>query len=330
MEVHHHSHNPKKWKEYLTEFLMLFLAVSMGFIAENLREKHIENERSEELMHAFINDVKENQKQLDSLIINNQRLSYYYDSMVFDNGFGKRQIDLIKLSDDLDFTMYRFINKKTIFEQMKSSGALRYIQDKEILKSMLRYEENADYAERRSMDNETDHYNNRFRTTMDEILPLSFYKYISEDNFKTITKMDSLVNPGRYENYKIYGAEIKKDLENTKFTKEQPEKWRMTFDFFKVIDKQFKKLVPDAYLKQHTQASMTHEYQILDTAFSTATINYNWQTALHRDAGDYEGGFGNLCICVPSGKYIINNHIRVTQTEDYFHDGDLFSKTEED
>jgi hypothetical protein len=43
-----------------------------------------------------------------------------------------------------------------------------------------------------------------------------------------------------------------------------------------------------------------------------------------------EGGFGDLCICVPSGKYIINNHIRVTQTEDYFHDGDLFSKTEED
>jgi len=221
MEVHHHSHHPKKWKEYLTEFLMLFLAVSMGFIAENVREKHIENERSEELMHAFINDVKENQKQLDSLIINNQRLSYYYDSMVFDNGFGKRQIDLIKLSDDLDFKMYRFINKKTIFEQMKSSGALRYIQDKEILKSMLRYEENADYAERRSMDNETDHYNNRFRATIDEILPLSFFRYISEDELKNTTKMDSLVNPGRYENYKNYSNAIKKDLANTKFTEEQ-------------------------------------------------------------------------------------------------------------
>jgi hypothetical protein len=221
MEVHHHSHKPKNWKEYITEFLMLFAAVSMGFIAENIREKHIEDERAEELMHAFINDVQENQKQLDSLIINNQRLSYYYDSMVYENGFGKRQIDLIKLSDDLDFKMYRFINKKTIFEQMKSSGALRYIQDKEILKSMLRYEENADYAERRSMDNETDQYNNKFRATIDEILPLSFYKYISESNLKTITKMDSLVNPGRYENYKIYGAEIKKDLENTKFSKEQ-------------------------------------------------------------------------------------------------------------
>ncbi len=231
MEVHHHSHNPKKWKEYLTEFLMLFLAVSMGFSAENLREKHIEDERSEELMHAFISDVKENQKQLDSLIMNNKRLSYYYDSMVYDNGFGKRQIDLIKLSDNLDFKMYRFINKKTIFEQMKSSGALRYIQDKEILKSMLRYEENADYAERRSMDNETDHYNNRFRTTMDEILPLSFYKYISEDNLKSITKIDSIVNPRRYENYKKYGAEIKRDLENTRFTKEQVNKLAKAWHF---------------------------------------------------------------------------------------------------
>ena len=43
-----------------------------------------------------------------------------------------------------------------------------------------------------------------------------------------------------------------------------------------------------------------------------------------------EGGYGDLCICVPSGKYIINNHIRVTETEDYFHDGDLLSKTEEE
>jgi hypothetical protein len=43
-----------------------------------------------------------------------------------------------------------------------------------------------------------------------------------------------------------------------------------------------------------------------------------------------EGGFGDLCICVPSGKYIINNHVRITETEDFFHDGDLLSKTEEE
>lgn len=42
-----------------------------------------------------------------------------------------------------------------------------------------------------------------------------------------------------------------------------------------------------------------------------------------------DGGFGDLCISIPSGKYIINNHIRITDTEDYFHDGNLLEKAEE-
>jgi hypothetical protein len=42
-----------------------------------------------------------------------------------------------------------------------------------------------------------------------------------------------------------------------------------------------------------------------------------------------EGGFGDLCICIPSGKYSINNHIRITETEDYTHEGSLLEKAEE-
>ena len=42
-----------------------------------------------------------------------------------------------------------------------------------------------------------------------------------------------------------------------------------------------------------------------------------------------DGGFGDLCISIPSGKYIINNHIRITDTEDYFHDGSILDKAEE-
>ena len=51
MEVHHHpqlEHKPKPWKEYLLEYLMIFLAVMTGFFAESYREhlsdKSIENE----------------------------------------------------------------------------------------------------------------------------------------------------------------------------------------------------------------------------------------------------------------------------------------------
>jgi hypothetical protein len=42
-----------------------------------------------------------------------------------------------------------------------------------------------------------------------------------------------------------------------------------------------------------------------------------------------EGGFGDLCICVPSGKYIINSSIRITETEDFFHNGSLLEKAED-
>ncbi|HJP61786.1 MAG TPA: hypothetical protein VJ844_00005, partial [Mucilaginibacter sp.] len=41
MEVHHHPdlhHKPKPWKEYLLEYLMIFLAVMTGFFAESFRE----------------------------------------------------------------------------------------------------------------------------------------------------------------------------------------------------------------------------------------------------------------------------------------------------
>jgi hypothetical protein len=82
----------------------------------------------------------------------------------------------------------------------------------------------------------------------------------------------------------------------TKFTKDQPEKWKETFAFFEAIDQQFKSLVPEAHEKQYQRASKTPDFQILDTAFSTATINYNWQTALHRDIGDFDEGFGNLVV----------------------------------
>jgi hypothetical protein len=42
-----------------------------------------------------------------------------------------------------------------------------------------------------------------------------------------------------------------------------------------------------------------------------------------------EGGFGELCICVPSGKYIINNSVRIIDYEEYFHDGSILEKAEE-
>jgi hypothetical protein len=40
-----------------------------------------------------------------------------------------------------------------------------------------------------------------------------------------------------------------------------------------------------------------------------------------------DGGYGNVCILVPSGKYKIVNDIRVTEVETFYHEGTLIEKT---
>jgi hypothetical protein len=64
----------------------------------------------------------------------------------------------------------------------------------------------------------------------------------------------------------------------------------------------FKKLIPDSYEKQLKRANEKPHLQIPDTSFSTITINRNFRTALHKDAGDFSGGFGNLTV-IERGKY---------------------------
>src|ERR1051326_1573946 len=61
MEVHHHSNTqPKKrFRHYLWEFLMLFLAVFAGFLAENQREHYVEHQREQQYMRSMIKDLEQ-------------------------------------------------------------------------------------------------------------------------------------------------------------------------------------------------------------------------------------------------------------------------------
>jgi len=42
-----------------------------------------------------------------------------------------------------------------------------------------------------------------------------------------------------------------------------------------------------------------------------------------------DGGWGDLCICVPSGKYQITNNVRITDHETFNHEGSLLDKVNE-
>jgi hypothetical protein len=70
MEVHHHpqlEHKPKPWKEYLLEGFMIFIAVFMGFIAENIREDISNNEHVRQLSSRLVQDLKADTAQLASI-----------------------------------------------------------------------------------------------------------------------------------------------------------------------------------------------------------------------------------------------------------------------
>ena len=61
MEVHNHPHHPthkKKWAEYLLEFFMLFLAVFLGFVAENVRENRVNLEIEKHNIESFISNLE--------------------------------------------------------------------------------------------------------------------------------------------------------------------------------------------------------------------------------------------------------------------------------
>jgi hypothetical protein len=129
-------------------------------------------------------------------------------------------ISLPDLANTLEFWMYRFINRKTIFEQMKSSGALRYIQNQEVLNAILQYEDNANLAEFRSVETETQYYFDHFRPGLQKLLPPSFFILRGIDN-PSLRRINSTIHPGFYKNYKVHNKELRKQLEDTKLSIDQ-------------------------------------------------------------------------------------------------------------
>ena len=145
MEVHHHTHHPKKWKEYITEFLMLFLAVTLGFFAENLREHYVEKEREEkfiQIVHEdLLNDIN-SLNRIDSLY--NIRIAKE-DSLIsmLSNPDLQNTNDLYYLAR-INSVRNFFHHSKNGFQQLKNAGGLRLIQDIDIIKKIQAYENSVD------------------------------------------------------------------------------------------------------------------------------------------------------------------------------------------
>jgi hypothetical protein len=121
---------------------MLFLAVFLGFVAENVREGQMEKVKEKEYMHSLVKDLEADTSIINETVKYNERM-YTGNSLL---------LPLLQLPNKDSqtlrkiYTLYFFtqnfsteINDPKTFEQLKSTGDMRLIKNKAVLDSMAKY-----------------------------------------------------------------------------------------------------------------------------------------------------------------------------------------------
>ena len=147
MEVHHHPdlhHKKKNFKEYFLEFLMIFLAVSMGFIAENTREYFSDNAKEKEYINSFIRNLQDDSTHLTNTISENlgkleklNRLMSLSSKNISDTL--NRKLLYRYTAQSIGFYSEFKSNDATML-QLTNSGGLRFIRKGHIADSIAKYD----------------------------------------------------------------------------------------------------------------------------------------------------------------------------------------------
>ena len=146
MEIHanhlHHAPGEKIW-HYFFEFLMLFLAVFCGFIAENWREQLKEHKREKEFIHSIVEDLKSDTLQSDKILVQLRRTNTGIDSVL--NALSSTEImensnNAYRLwTKNLDIRT--FISNDRTIQQLKNNGELRLIRNKAVSDRIMKYDQ---------------------------------------------------------------------------------------------------------------------------------------------------------------------------------------------
>jgi hypothetical protein len=135
MEVHHHPdlhHKKKPWKEYILEFLMIFLAVTMGFFAETIRESISDTTKGREYIRSFVQDLKHDTANFSALAAFDQdkmialnNLSPCFDTIEKNNGLVSCLLPIMGKS-----TSNKVINfTDGTMQQLKNAGGFRLLNE---------------------------------------------------------------------------------------------------------------------------------------------------------------------------------------------------------
>jgi hypothetical protein len=145
MESHaHHIHKApgQGWKHYFFEFLMLFLAVFAGFLAENQREHIVEHQREKKFARRLLSDLRKDslffETRIQLLEKRQQAHKQFLKIMtnpagVTDSAVNRGFVRILLLTQTSnDFTT-------ATYNQMKTSGSLRYVDNDNLTTSLQQY-----------------------------------------------------------------------------------------------------------------------------------------------------------------------------------------------
>jgi hypothetical protein len=196
MEVHAHSHTErKKWTNYFWEFLMLFLAVVCGFFAEYQLEHKIEKDRARQFLQSMLVDVRTNIINLDSLMTQDNIIIANHDELVNWLLQDSATIDRGAFAQKMGAVWIRnFLVRKETYEQMKSSGSLRYIGNIEFLKKMMDYERITNFAQYRNQDFEKKYYTELFIPALYKAYDLTCQLNLDTSNYSDPLKMEKIAS----------------------------------------------------------------------------------------------------------------------------------------
>lgn len=150
MEIHAHSHTSdpdnhrgkKKWFHYFWEFLMLFLAVTLGFFVENQREHYVEHHRlirfAKQLVRGLEKDTLQQYGVIDILNFKEKTIDSlrYFLAMPKDDSV--KWIGIYRNVLTLE-NPFRYTYQKPVFDQINYSGSLRLFTNEHITDSLIDY-----------------------------------------------------------------------------------------------------------------------------------------------------------------------------------------------
>ena len=144
MEVHHHTHHPKSWKEYIQEFLMLFFAVFLGFMSEYYLEYRAERHKEHDYLVSMQKDLKAD---LEEMKLKDSNMEKIVNSgnkivqLVYKPVLVETDIDSIYIHSFIIISRFYNIDFSSgTIDQLRNAGGFRLIQNEEIVREISDYE----------------------------------------------------------------------------------------------------------------------------------------------------------------------------------------------